>query len=402
MISRSRTLASAVAALAVALAVALPSPAAARSAASACRAPARERFVITGRVHACGGALVDGAGHRVRLLSYEVLTMYAGEGDLTPECGHWAAPPFGLAEHVRRWGMNSVQIVVSWANIEPGPPTRLPGGRVVHHWNTSYLRALDAAIARFHAHRVAVVLTLGQSRWSPAFRNIRQPNGAISACGVGMPKWLYPRGGSTRAMVRAERRFFSGADNVQARFRHVWQMLAGRYRRNPGVAAAEMMFESPDIIAQNYLGFPLSPRSIALAGFNERTARAIHRVTPGLLVILTDWLSRTSPPYFALTRKPLIRNAAYSFEFYASTWDAKARTRLARFHDRAASWGFPAWIDEFDAFHYGRRSNQTLPVDPHWFRDTVALLAAAKRGRTGWSFLGAMDGRLIRALKTGH
>ena len=96
------------AAVTVPLAVA-PAPAAA----STCTAPVAETFSITGRVHACGDALVDGAGHRVRLLADEVLTMYPGEGDLIPDCGQWTPPPSGLAEHVREWGMNSVQILIS-------------------------------------------------------------------------------------------------------------------------------------------------------------------------------------------------------------------------------------------------------------------------------------------------
>src|SRR5262249_14912733 len=153
------------------------------------------------------------------------------------------------------------------------------------------------------------------------------PNGAITACGVGMPKWLYPRGGSTRAMVWAERHFYDQSDDVQAKFRAIWRMLATRYRTNPGVAAVETLFEAPDIISQNYLGYPLNPGSIDLAGFFERTARAIHDVAPGMLVIYADWQSRTDPVYFALTRKPEVWNTAYSYEFYASTWDANAQDR---------------------------------------------------------------------------
>jgi hypothetical protein len=386
--------------LAVTFAVVFPGLAA-PARASACLAPAHETFAITGRVHACGTALVDGAGHRVRLLSYEVLNLYGGEGDLAPTCGHWSPIPDDVAQHVRAWGMNSVEVLISWANLEPSPPT-VVDGHLVHHWNAPYLAALDTAIRAFHDQGVAVVLTLGQSRWSPAFRNVRRPNGAITPCGVGMPKWLYPRGGGTRAMLWAERRFFAQTDNIQARFRAVWQWLATRYRQNNGVAAVEMLFEAPDIISQNYLGDPVPPASLDLAAFYERTARAIHRVAPGLLTIYADWQSRTDPTYFAITRKPQIWNSAYSYEYYASTWDAKAQSRLAQFHTRSDSWNVPGWIDEFDAFHYGRRSEVGLPVDPHWAHDTLALLATARADRIGWSFLGNMDYRIVNVLTTGH
>src|SRR6185436_9619428 len=57
-------------------------PATGGAKASACRAPAREYFRISGPVHTCGTSLVDAKGHRVRLLSYERLTMYGGQGSV--------------------------------------------------------------------------------------------------------------------------------------------------------------------------------------------------------------------------------------------------------------------------------------------------------------------------------
>ena len=261
-----------------------------------CRAPATERFLISGSVHTCGGALVDSAGHRVRLLSFELLTLYPGQGDIVQPCnrGHWTAPPADLAGQIRPWGMNSVQILISWSNIEPTPPTPLSGGGLRHHWNTGYLDELDAVIAAFHAQHLAVVLSLGQSRWSGAFNDLRLPNGTVEPCGLGMPDWLYPRGGSLDQMVRAERRFYAGSDGIQAQFRRVWTMVARRYAHNPAVVGAEMLFEAPDIIAQPYLGSRVSPKDVDLAGFFERTGRAIHSVAPRLLLMYQDWLSLRS------------------------------------------------------------------------------------------------------------
>jgi Cellulase (glycosyl hydrolase family 5) len=375
-----------------------------RAAAASCQAPDVETFLISGRVHACGTSLVDGAGHRIRLLSYEMLSMYGGEGDVTPECGHWAAPPADLAAHVRKWGFNSVQILISWSNLEPRAPGRWPSGRVRHHWNKPYLAALDAAIAQFGAQGLKVVLGLGQSKWSQAFRNIKKPDGTIVPCGLGMPEWLYPGGGSTWAMVHAELRFFAGTDGVQAKFRHVWQMVARRYVGNVSVVAAGMLFEAPDMIAQPFLGRRIRPSALDLAGFYERTGHAIHHVAPSLLLLYADWQSRnTNPIYFAITRKPRLRSAAYSYEFYSVAWDADSRGRFDRYHRRAVSWNVPGWIDEFDAFEYGRRTDSTLPGDPHWRRDTLAMLARAKADRIGWSLVTvAMDYPLASAIRQGR
>ncbi len=361
-----------------------------------CQAPTRERFLISGRVHACGISLLDGAHHRVRLLSYEVLKMYGGQGDVIPQCGHWVAPSTDLAGHLRGWGMNSVQILLSWANLEPTRPTLSPTGGVIHHWDQQYLGALDLAIKQFHNHGIAVVLSLGQSGWSPAF-NLPEPGGQAQRCGVGMPTWLYPHGGGTRARIAAERRFFAGTDGVQAKFRGVWRMLARRYQRNPAVVGAEMLFEAYTLVSVQRM----SPETVNLAGFYEKLGRAIHDVNPRLLTIYADWQS-LGGSYFAITRKPRLTNAAYSYEFYGSGWTAKVRARFERYHQRSVGWNVPAWIDEFDAFGYGRRTNPDITVDPHWKRDTLALLAKAKTERIGWSFLGPMDDALVGVLRQGH
>ena len=382
--------------------IGLPLARADTAGAAACNPSDQEAFLITGRIHPCGTALVDAAGHRVRLQSFELLNMYGGQGDVAPKCGHWSPIPIGLGWKVPSWGMNSVQILISWANLEPTPPTRWPGGAIHHHWNTDYLAALDRAIDMFRRHGVAVVLSLGQSRWSQAFRNIERGDGTVQPCGLGMPSWLYPRGGSTSAMVQAELRFFQGTDGVQRKFRYVWQMLARRYRNNPAVVAANMLFEAPDVIAHPYLGQRVSPQALDLARFYELTGRAIHAVNPYLLVLYADWQSLDASPYFAISRKPLIWNAAYAYEFYAFGWSSGSQARLERYHLRAEAWGVPGYIDEFDAFNYGRRSNPTLPDDPNWQRDTLALLAQTRSDRTGWSFNGLMDSALVRILRRGH
>ena len=299
--------------------------------------------------------------------------------------------------------MNSVQILLSWANLEPRAPTPLADGGVKHYWSARYLAALGLAIKQFRDHGIAVVLTLGQSRWSPAFRNLKLPNGRVQRCGAGMPMWLYPQGGGIRAMVKAERAFFTGTDGVQAKFRGVWRMLARRYRHKPAVVGAEMLFEAYDLIAVPFLGHRTSPSALNLAGFYEKLGKAIHTIAPGLLVIYADWQSRKPGPiYYAITRKPHLANAACSFEFYAGAWTPDIRKRFERYHQRSAGWNVPAWIDEFDAFHYGRRLDPEITVDPHWRRDTLALLAKAKSERIGWSFLGAMDDALITVLRQGH
>ena len=136
--------------------------------------------------------------------------------------------------------------------------------------------------------------------------------------------------------------------------------------------------------------------------FRDTTSRAIHSVIPGLLVIYADWQSRRSRLYYALTRKPNLQNAMYSYEFYGGAWSSKIQNRFEHYHQRAVAWNLPGWVDEFDAFQYGRRSNSSLPGDPNWRRDTLAMLAKAQKERIGWSFVGVMDDALASALAQGH
>ncbi|HEY7280688.1 MAG TPA: hypothetical protein VID47_03750, partial [Actinomycetota bacterium] len=151
-------------------------------------------------------------------------------------------------------------------------------------------------------------------------------------------------------------------------------------------------------------GYPISPDSVDVAGFYTRTARAIHRIAPGLLTIYVDWQSVGNSTYFALTRKPRIWNSAYSYEFYGASWDARLQARFDRYAERAQAWGLPGWIDEFDAFGHGRRTIARIQQNPNWARETTSMLAQAKADRIGWSFLTAapMDPAIVAVLKSAH
>ncbi len=96
-----------------------------------------------------------------------------------------------------------------------------------------------------------------------------------------------------------------------------------------------MLFEAYDLVAVPYLGQRASPKAIKLGGFSEKLGKAIHAITPGLLVIYADWQSRKPGPiYCAITRKPRLANAACSFEFYGEGWNTGIRKRFERYHQR--------------------------------------------------------------------
>jgi hypothetical protein len=283
-----------------------------------------------------------------------------------------------LPSNLGKWGFNSVLLYISWANVEPRHPTWR--GHWVHHYNRRYLRALDGVVHRYARHRVKVILDMANNRWSSAFTKMKLPNGSYVPCGFGAPKWLYPRGGGLRSMVRAEKRFFTHpGGRTQRWFAKAWRVVAHRYRRTPAVIGANVIHEAYDLLVQDYpLTGGLGPRDMKLAKFYERAGRAIHRGNRHLLIFTGDYLDRKTKR-FALVRKPRVSHAVWDSEFYAANWNPQGLNRMRAFHRRAARWHRPMWIEEFTAFLTTGRAT--------WGYDTRGYLSYTKSRHIGWSFM---------------
>jgi hypothetical protein len=357
--------------------------------AGAATCPSVEVHNIRGWLHKCGTAIVDGSGHIVRPITVSWFTMSKDQGRDSSTC-QAAVPP---AEHwytdLHTWGFNAVYLGISWANVEPTKPTyNKATRRYTHHYDGAYLRAVDSIVNKFAAQGVKVILLMGQSRWSSAFTKLHLPSGVYIPCGFGMPSWLYSgkdHTGDLLGMVRAEVRFFNN-DKLQGWFARAWQRVVKRYITNRNVIGASILHEAYDILAQRsatpYPGTAnLRPRDLHLARFYERVAAAIHKINPRLLIFVLDQLNWDTHR-FALTRKPKIRRAAYSFEFYAPNWKTTGLPRIESYWARARAWGWPAWVEEFYAFL------PTYSGDPRpsWQTNAEKFLAYAKERHIGWSF----------------
>ena len=362
---------------------------------SCSRVPTIESALIRGRLTACGNALVDAMGHRVRLRAYRFNGFLPGNGD-AQTCSHWYPPPSSMAQALRTQGFNSVFLMLSWANLEPTRPTRRPDGSVVHHWNLGYLRALDSAIKGFAAHGIAVVLDLAQWKWSPAFTNL-DVGGSIVNCGAGMPIWLYPHGGGIRQMAQAERRFYGKATTIRSWYLNASKLIARRYAKWSSVVGFVLCWEAYDLIAKPYLGYRLAPQALHLTRWYEAMGRAIRTFEPRQLLIAPDWQSHDGRQ-FALVERPRLPNLMSTFEYYAYAWNQDARTRLAGYVRRAHDWNAPSWISEFNAFGHATTPPGTSP-DPNWASDTAGLLRYAKSVRLSWSIFGSVDARLAKILR---
>jgi hypothetical protein len=356
---------------------------------------------VVGWLHSCrDGTIRTGKGQKIRL---EGLEYFASAGGATGagacDGSPWFPPSYAGAD-MRSWGFNEVELFISWQNVEPKPPTRnAVTGRLVHHYDRTYLLKLDHAIAQFKQAGVAVVLVEQQARWSAAFQNI-DGGYKVYKCGQGMPAWIYERDGKPAGggaeMVRAEVNFFQNrkrvwnwgdpkptvSEPIQTSFVKMWRFIAKRYRLNSTVVGVLPMWEPYDILTRNYPGASSVTREMLhLARFFEVVGGAIHRVSPRVLLIFPEQLSRRTG-LWSLTRRPKVPNGVMGGEFYAKSWATDGVTRMRLHVARAHNWHYPFDVDEFDAF--GKTTNQ-----PHtgWTESLAKMLTYCRKHHVSWTLL---------------
>ncbi|MGZ4430220.1 MAG: glycoside hydrolase family 5 protein [Gaiellales bacterium] len=329
---------------------------------------------ISGWLHTSAGRIVDAAGHPVRLLGLDEPSLIGGEGNnrvTAPDrCGDgWLAPAGSEFRDFQRFGFNSVRLGLSWANLEPRPPSEgaVPG----HHWNGPYLAALDAAVRGFTSHGIAVVLDMHQNNMSPAFSHPKPDR----CQGSGFPVWLYPDAASSDPQ-RAECDFLSGRRppgtpiDPQAGYADAWRLVARRYASNRMVVAADM-FNEPN---------PSRCPALALGTFYRRLGEAIRAADPHLLLIYQDNAARRGN--YALRRPLALPGAVYSFHFYPTSW-AEGRRILDAHMSHVASWHTPVWLGEFGVFRAHARG---APVGGSWLSDLAQMMLYCRRRGIGWAF----------------
>jgi hypothetical protein len=350
---------------------------------------------IRGSLHTVGTLIVDEQHHPVRLISMGVNGMQQGRGtpDTQPQpvsgCIGWRAPDpiaYGL---IRSWGFNSVRLPFSWANLEPAPPTKDAKGRLVHHWNRSYLNALDAMVQGFASKGVATILDMNQVRWSPAATHIPLPDGH-TVCGTGMPTWLYPSGLGLGDLARVETAFFGGKGDALDQFIEAWRFVVRHYRKEPLVVGADLLNEPYDILVTSYPGgTSILPADLKLKEFYEKVGSAIREANPDLLLVFEDNRSKRTSRWTVVDR-PDLPNAVYSMHFYPAYWTApEGLARLQRYVDRSRKWDLPMWIGEFNAFRY----TSAFPAAPSWAGDLEKFLAYTKKNEVSWTIWAYGGGR---------
>jgi hypothetical protein len=344
-------------------------------------APPKSVRRISGWLHTDGRMILDARGRRVRFVSMGIHGMEVGAG--LPDGSSrgafgtkgWQVPSAGTYANVAAWGFNSVRLAWSWANLEPSPPTSTKNGRVVHHYNLAYVRALRSIVRAFAARRVAVILDMHQNEWSPAFAR-----GGTRFEGCGLPAWLY-RGSGNGSEDGARAAFFADRGGVQQRLAGAWRFLAARFAHDRMVVGADL-FNEPYALKDG----ALRPSKLHLDALYARLGAAVRRGDPRILLIFED-SQDLGTGAFGLTRPPAFANEVYSFHTYRDTWRL-ARASIRRYAARAARWSVPLWIGEFNGFNAA--TNARAP-SPRWARDLRAMMSYTRRAGIGWSFW-AYDG----------
>ncbi len=307
---------------------------------------------IDGYVHTSGTEFIDDGAKVVQLRGVNEPAMVRGSGrSLTvggDACGEgWAVPPTSEWDAIAAAGFNSVRLAVSWANLEPAPPTADGSGGLIHQWNQPYLAGLDEIVSELAQRHLAVILDMHQEKWSPAVKSPTLP-GAMRCEGAGMPVWLYPttvEGNLGANVLQCEFYQRTAAPGLpetpQDGFAAAWSFLAGRYAGNPAVVGA-------DILNEPAPHNTCTVEQLDLTAFYDLVGGALHSANPKLLVICEDNLySSYVSVGFAMIAPPHVPNWVYSWHFYPSDW-ATGGPALQAHVDRARAWNVPLYIGEFN------------------------------------------------------
>jgi hypothetical protein len=337
---------------------------------------------IAGPLHTVGTRIVDAQDRDVRFTGIDVVGLQSGMGNFVGAgpvgpCGGWRILPPEEFDQIAAWGFNSVRIGISWGNLEPDPPL---SGR--HDYDQAYASYVDDVVHAFTERGIAVILQMAQSKWSPAFRNVRVRGGGIRCRGYGMPGWLYPDAGSI-SIDAAKLRFFASA-RMRDGYAHAWTFLAARYADDPMVVGL-------DLLNEPYVNPSIAPSALHLNAFYAELGAAIRSVNPDALLIFQDTQDR-GDGVFGLTHPLSFAGAVYSFHLYVDDWQPDGIARVQRYLTRARAWNVPLWIGEFDAFTYA----STEVHDPTWHQDLAAMMAFCRDQVVGWSLFAYSDRRLLQ------
>lgn len=193
-----------------------------------------------GKLHVSGDQFVDELGRQVILNGINVVSKSKNDNYLFQ-----SGPE--LYSNLKKWGMNSIRLIVIWDGVEPEPD----------QFDEVYLNELDQKIQWATDNELFVVLDLHQDLFSSKFSDGAP---AWATLDKGLPHLKGDVWSDSYLISPAVHQAFdsfwdnakaSGGKGLQDHIAEVWQLLAKRYRDNPYVIGYDLFNEPfPGSLAQ--------------------------------------------------------------------------------------------------------------------------------------------------------
>ena len=309
------------------------------------------------------GAIVDDAGRTVLLHGFNTSTLLEPTVLRSPLDD-------GDAATMESDGFDVVRVAVSWGRLEPRRG----------QWDQGYIDAVAALVRMLNAHRLYVVLDMHFLDWSSALGGSGAPGWAqlpvapnLHLPGLGdWQRHLSPA-------VNAANTYFWLSPDWQADFLQAWQVLAGRFHGDSGVAGYDL-YNEPHAI-------PLPPvrfEKDVMWPLYAHTIDAIGAVDPNHLFIVEGQLLSD----FGTTIVPLqAPNLVYSPHEYTGSlvppiYDGDARAldgHVRQVAGEAARVPAALWIGE-----WGMAASQAQSTS--WVDAALDAFAASGAGWAWWQW----------------
>jgi endoglycosylceramidase len=322
------------------------------------------------RLQAEGTVLRDGLGRAVFLRGVDA----GGRSKLAPYVPFDYAPgqyAQALAEYMDRaasWGIDAMRVPFTWAALEPTQ------GQDDADWMSRYQQLLDAAWAR----GIWTVVDFHQDVYSESF------------CGDGFPSWTIPNAPAHQcpnpnwqfeyfqdsAVQAAFDAFWASGSPVQAQYLAAWDVMAARFKDQPGVVGFEPINEPAWGTASDIMQF----EATTLTAFFSAVVPHVRAVAPQTLVFV-------DPTGFAGTSvatgmtKPSGDGIVFAPHFYpvSNGNPDGVLPQMQGWGDVGSAWNVPVFVGEFGISHDNPRARGYMAA-------IFAALDALGASGTEWEY----------------
>ena len=278
------------------------------------------------------------------------------------------------------------------------------GSALIHTWNQAFLSQLDTVVKLAKENSIRIVLDMHQAAgWSPKFG------------GEGFPGWLYPQQDSCAARTACANinvgpcEFLANTAEAgvpiqpQQGLNAAWKMVTTRYQSDATVVGVDLFNEpqSCRVAGQSRTYHLPTSSDNPLDVFYRQVGLAVRSVNPNLLLIYEDDAYESYVLVgSALAGRLDLPNAVYSTHYYPDSWSGgnppgsckpvpspSGQATMIAYQQRAAKFGQPLYIGEFDGFRLTRAGKKCrlLQSVAAASSDLLSMMTYMKANAINWS-----------------